>query len=290
MKARTRKPMKSALCAIAAAFSALAAPTAQASMIDGIVDVWTVGVNASFLTGSVLWDDSNGSGGTTSVSATQLVWGVPTSGAAQSSLTLSNFDTSNNVDTNGAAVSNLTLTHANNPITGRTLDRVTLASTLTLTPFDPSNTGLAPVTLDFLINFDETTNGANPCANGGANGSGVNGNGCADIFVIDKTSLNFSFFYDLDGDAGPLQNQEYFISFFEQTAGLNSLPAAACTSAGVAAPCLGFVTPEQATTAATFAALITTQPVTVNVPEPGTLAILGLGLAGLGFMRRKQTA
>ena len=30
--------------------------------------------------------------------------------------------------------------------------------------------------------------------------------------------------------------------------------------------------------------------VNLTVPEPGTLAMFGLGLAGLGFMRRRQTA
>lgn len=285
MKTTASKTMKTTLCAVATAITAFAAPTAQATLVNGVVDVWTVGVDAKFLTGTVVWDDTNGSGGTTTVSDTQLTWGS----GGQSSLTLTNPDTSNSVTTNGPAVSNLTLTHANNPITGRTLDSVTLSSTLTLTPFAPSGASLPSSTLTFLINFKETPNADNPCSGGGANGVGVNVNGCADVFVIDKNSLNFPFFYDLDG-AGPLQNQQYFISFFEQTAGLNSLPTAACNAAGVAAPCLGFRTPEDQSTPAIFAALITTEPVTVNVPEPGTLAVLGLGLAGLGVMRRRKAA
>lgn len=289
MNTTASKNMKTTLCAMAAAISAFAAPSAQANLINGIVDIWTVGVDAKFLTGSVVWDDSNGSGGTTTVTDTQLVWGQST-GSGQSSLTLTNPNTSKQVTTNGAAEPNLTLTHANNPITGRTLDSVSLSSTLTLTPFVPSASGLSPTTLTFLINFKETPNASNPCAGGGANGTGVNINGCADIFVIDKNSLNFAFSYDLDGPGGALPNQQYFISFFEQTAGLNSLPTAACTAAGVAAPCLGFRTPEDQSTPAIFAALITTEPVTVNVPEPGTLAVLGLGLAGLGAMRRRKAA
>jgi hypothetical protein len=166
------------------------------------------------------------------------------------------------------------------------LSSVDILSTLILTPFDPSASALPAATITFKINFEETPNGADPCADGGTSGLGVNINECADIFVIDQNALNFPFFYDLDGAGGPLQNQQYYISFFELTSGLNPLPSAACTAAGVTSPCIGFRTPEGADTTFQFAALITTRP--VSVPEPGALAMMGLGLGLMGLMLRRR--
>lgn len=276
------KRLRAGLFGIAAAVSMLAAPTAQASLVDGIVDTWTVGVAGQFLCGTAVFDP--GTAGTT-CGPTSMRWGTST-GQGQSGLDISNLAPAG-VDTNGPAVANTSVTHLNRPITGNSLESVTLRSTLTLTPFDPAATGLAPVSIDFLIRFYETPNGANPCADGGANGVGVNVNGCADIFVIDQSSLNFPFFYDLDG-AGPLQNQQYFISFFELTGGLIPLPAAACNAVpGVTFPCLGFRTPEGQDTTFQFAAVITTEPVVILVPEPGVLASLAIGLLALAGLRRR---
>ncbi|MDY0011787.1 MAG: THxN family PEP-CTERM protein [Rhodocyclaceae bacterium] len=260
---------------------ALVAAFATSAANAGTVTQWTVGVNAGFDTGSVVWDSSNGAFGTQSATATQLDWGS----GGPSSLTLTNQNSSSTVTTNGPAVANLSITHVNQPITGYTLDSVNLVSTLTLTPFAPSLPGLPAATLTFQINFQETPNAADPCANGGAIGVGVNSNGCADIFVIDRNALNFEFQYDTDGISGADPAETYYISFFEMTNGLNPLPTAACFAAtGSNAACLGFMTPEEASTTATFAALITSQP--VQIPEPGSLALLGLSLLGLGANRR----
>lgn len=284
MKSST-KNLKSRLLGVATALSLLAAPAAHASLVNGIVDTWTVDVDAEFVVGSAVFTAGSGS---TSVSSSSLRWGI-TTGSGQSGLDITNGSTSNPVDTNGPAISNMSVTHLNRPIDGnsKSLDKVTLRSYLTLTPFDPASAGLPQTFLDFEIDFLETPNAANPCAGGGVNGSGVNSAGCADIFVIDKNALNFPFFYDLDGVGGPLQDQKYYISFFELTSGLNPLPAAACAAVGVAGPCLGFRTPEGTDTTVEFAAMITTDP--VHIPEPGTLAILGLGLAALGMTRRRKT-
>ena len=276
------------------AIAVIAASSANAA----IVSQWTVGVNAQFDPLSIV--DSNGGtpGGVAISNANKtLRWGTDI-GNGQSGLDISNSPTSatvnTGINTTLPAVANISITHRNQPVTAPSLDKVSLKSTLTLTPFSPALTGLAPVTLTFVIDFLETTNAgensAGACAGGGFDGVGsLNGNGCADIFVMDQGALNFSFFYDTDGLGGD-PSQQYFISFLELTSGLNSLPSVACESVLGAGntSCLGFRTPEQANTTVQFGSIITTQRVQINVPEPGSMALFGLSLAALGFSRRRK--
>jgi hypothetical protein len=275
----------------AATALAVCASAGNAGLIDGIVDVWTVDVNAVFNTTSVVWDALEPDG--TVVNNQLIQWGTGTSGP--SSLSIGDSPANANVNTNGPAVANISVTHANNPINADSgeLDSIKIDSTLTLTPFDPGGAALPAATLTFTVLFDETPNDGDAdgaCLGGGQTGVGINLNGCADVFVIDQDALNFPFFYDLDG-AGPLQNQQYFISFFEITNALNPLAEGACTTTGATSPCIGFLTPENATTTFTFAALITTEPVSL-VPVPATFALVALGLAGLSYRaaNRKRPA
>ncbi len=209
--------------------------------------------------------------------ATTLSWGQTGGstalGGTRSSLVITNTPVNGHVFTNLAPAVTNTISHTNNSIDASfaTLLSADLHNTLTLTPFAPvSGPALPTQQIDFLVHFKETPNSA-PCGF-------VSSTTCDDIFVIDSGALNNMFTYD---------GNNYFVSITTTTGALTPLSPAACSVAGVAAGCLGFITRENAITPVTFQFQITAQPVTI--PEPGELALLAIGLLGLYFARNRKS-
>lgn len=154
-------------------------------------------------------------------------------------------------------------THRNFPITsGTSITGVRLTISA-----DISIDSVSQGTKNFVFDFDhwETANGANPCANGGANNVGVNINGCADRVQVGFNNLSESIV--IGADTYTLNIVGFLIG-------------------GV--PFSEFWTTESATNTALLRANWTLR--SEVVPAPMSLALFGMGLAGLGLAMRRRAA
>jgi len=257
---------------------------ASASAYAGPVNKWQIDVSAEFENAVFLNNRSSQN------TDTLLEWGTD----PYSRLYLTDYDTSKQILTDGAAQQNFSLTHVNNIINlNYSLLSVDILTTLKLAAIDPSGVEPNPVfEKTFKIKFTETVNAGfdvgtrSYCPNGELNYQGVNKEGCADIFTIDGTAFDQEFFYNTSGTGfGDTNGDKYYLSFFNQLGNLAPLSDAACTFVGAQAGCLGFMSPEKQSNSTAFAAMITSTP--SQVPEPGTLALLGIALGGLSFLRRR---
>ena len=267
----------------AAAIGALAAFafSAQAAMVTQ----WSYSVATQWVTSGVGAPTFSSGGGSQTVTSSMLSWGSsignadPALNSDRSGLKILNSPQNN---TTGGLLTNdvlnpdlvATFQHVNNSISGSyaTLLTASVLTTITLTPYAPSGSALAPMPLTFNINFTETPNTSGSCI---PEATSV----CDDIFVLTGGNLNQTFAYD---------GYTYFVSFLDMQSGpLTPLSPQACTTAGAPVNCLGFWTAEGASETVDFGIVISSTP--MSVPEPGVLALVGLSLLGAaGASRRRR--
>lgn len=256
--------------AAALAVSALSIGTAHAVLITQWSYINEAGFSAFSPAGDVT---ASGDSGDILNLPTTLSWGT----ANESSL-VATTPITGTVFTNGPEVPGVPLTHNNFPIAlGISLDSATLTDALRLTPVVPPGVDVDAPTLEFEILFAETPNAGGAggaCEGGGISGDSFNTNGCRDIFVLSNP-----------GELGPVQFtiDDILYTVTINSEGLGELSDAACAAVGAGPGCIGFLTPENETST-----LETFFTITAQVPEPGMLSLLGLGLGAFAFSRRRK--
>jgi hypothetical protein len=212
---------------------------------------------------------------------TTLSWGVAEN---QSSISIDPA-VEGTVQTNGDFEQSATFTHNNFPIRDPndvSLESFLLSTRLVLTATAPpemaGDTETLP--LDFPSLFFESPNVENCGFESESN--------CDDIFVLgggDATNLNEEGIFEAT-TGFTLDDITYTVLL--EIEGLGALTSDQCGAAGAGAGCVGFLTQESQVN--NFTSRFAIRAEVAEVPEPGTLGLLGLGLAGLGFAGRRRRA
>lgn len=123
-------------------------------------------------------------------------WGTPWNGGPQSGYEFEGATSTANLPNTDFVMG--IFTHNNNTITaGTSITGATLRVAFSFF-IDTAPGDIITRIAEFRFDHNETPNGAEPCADGGANGAGVNVNGCADEVTV-RTNPNYREAFEIEG-------------------------------------------------------------------------------------------